>query len=260
MGKTTGISWADATVNFETGCTKVSAGCKYCYMFRDMARWNKDGSVVQRTSPGTFNAALKWKQPEVIFTDSWSDFFHDGTADWMEEKWDVIRKTPQHLWLILTKRPENILKYLPADWGEGYPNVAIGVSVENQENANTRIPLLCAVPAKYRFLSCEPLLEEIDLKLREHYLKIDWVIVGGESGNETGQYRYRPTEYEWIVSTVLQCMAMSVRVFVKQLGTYLAKEWKLKDRAGADIDEWPQNIRVQEHIKDSFFNQSEHNG
>jgi protein gp37 len=237
MGKETKIAWTDATVNFWTGCKKVSPGCKFCYMYRDKDRYGLDASLVQRTSKKTFEAALSWKEPKKIFTCSWSDFFIDEADAWREDAWEVIRKTPQHTWQILTKRPDRIKECLPDDWGEGYPNVWLGVSIESPGQL-WRIPHLVDVPARIRFLSIEPLIEQIDLfGALTHdgsHKAIQWVIIGGESGNETGKWGYRKCELQWIERVVSDCVFLDIAPFVKQVGTYLAKGNGFTDRAGSE--------------------------
>ena len=117
------IQWTDNTVNFWSGCQKVSEGCKFCYMYRLKDQNGQSGSVVRRSSDAKFYEALYWKEPTMIFTCSMSDFFIEEADEWREDAWDVIRRTPQHKWQILTKRPERIKECLPADWGEGWDNV-----------------------------------------------------------------------------------------------------------------------------------------
>ena len=164
MGDKTAISWTEKTWNPWQGCTKVSPGCAHCYMFRDKRKYGQNPEVVVRSKDPTFYAPLKWKEPALVFTCSWSDFFHADADNWREEAWEIIRKTPHLTYQILTKRPERILEHLPSDWGAfGYPNVWLGTSVENQRWAKVRIPLLLQVPAVIRFLSCEPLLGPLDL-------------------------------------------------------------------------------------------------
>lgn len=259
MGKETAIGWTDATVNFWTGCHKVSMACKYCYMYRDKERWAVDPKIVMRTNDKTFKQALHWKEPKKIFTCSWSDFFIEEADKWRDEAWDIIKRTPQHQWQILTKRPERIKQCLPKDWGEkGYPNVWLGVSIENNAVAYDRLWRLIEIPAAIKFVSAEPLLERVDLLLDkcltgnaiEH--GIDWVIVGGESGHgkvpedKNVKYRYRKTEIEWIEDVVAQCVLSGVPCFVKQLGTHLAKEMKLNDKTGSDINEFPVHLKHQQ--------------
>jgi protein gp37 len=131
-------------------------------MFREQERYKQDPTKVRRTAPATFNSPLRWQEPRRIFTCSWSDFFHADADPWRADAWDIIKRTPQHVYQVLTKRPERIADHLPADWGKGYPNVWLGTSVENQR-WTTRIPLLLAVPARVHWISAEPLLGPLNL-------------------------------------------------------------------------------------------------
>jgi protein gp37 len=213
-----------------------------------MVKFGKDPNVVQR-SKTTFNNPLKWKEPKIIFTCSWSDFFHPDADEWRQEAWEIIKRTPQHTYQILTKRPERMTECLPSDWNGGYDNVWLGVSVENQDTAGERIPYLAETPAKLRFLSMEPLLDEVDLfELSHDMFKIHWIIIGGESGNEIGRYQYRPMELGWIMEIIGSLALHNIRtkVFVKQLGTYQAKKLGLKDRHGGNIEEWPWYLQIRE--------------
>jgi len=255
MADNTKIEWADATINFWHGCKKVSTGCKYCYMYRDKFRYGQEGSLVVKSKNDTFYRALKWVEPRKIFTCSWSDFFIKEADEWREEAWKVIRDTPQHTWLILTKRPERILQCLPSDWGKGYANVWIGASIENQRTADFRIMKLLEVPTKLRFLSVEPLLGPINLKPylsveldKKIYYPIHWIIIGGESGNETGDFRYRTCKIDWIRDIMKQGKEQEIPVFVKQLGNSIAKQLELKDKAGADNTEekFPPYLKMRE--------------
>ncbi len=258
MGKETHIEWATATHNFWDGCKKVSKGCENCYMFRHKHRFQEDATIINKAPEPRFSLPKKWKKPEVIFTCSMSDFFIKEADEWREEAWQVIRDTPQHTYLILTKRINRVLKCLPADWGKGYPNVWIGVSVESQKTANHRIPKLFEIPAKVRFLSVEPLLEQIDLKpflnvfvpepVNTWMFPIHWVIVGGETGNDNGEYIYRPTKTEWIREIMADCAENEIPVFVKQLGTHLYRELKLTDRAGGNFEDpnFPPMLKKRE--------------
>lgn len=270
MGNETHINWTDATWNCWHGCHKVSDGCKFCYMFRDKEKYGQEPNKVVR-SKTTFNAPLKWTEPRKVFTCSWSDFFIEDADEWRDEAWNIIRKTPHLTYQILTKRPENIEVRLPKDWGYGYENVWLGVSVENQKAADERIPLLLDIPAVVSWLSCEPLLEKVDLTkcgslfekvnvLKNHQIAVDhhifehrtgisWMVLGGESGNETGKYRYRECEIDWIKDLIWQAQDAKVPVWVKQLGTYLAKRMLLKSRSGGDISEFPLDLQIREFPK-----------
>jgi protein gp37 len=221
MGETTGIAWTQKTWNCWQGCHKVSPGCKHCYMYSEKIRYGQKPDVVVRSKPPTFLAPLKWNEPALVFTCSWSDFFLEEADEWRDEAFDVIRKTPHLTYQILTKRPERIDACRPGDWP--FPNVWLGVSAENQETLDARIPLLLETPAAVRFLSLEPLLASVKLahgvytwapegSLRKRSLQgIGWVIVGGESGAKA-----RPFELEWLRSIVEESRAARVPVFVKQ--------------------------------------------
>lgn len=248
MGNNSNIQWCDATWNVARGCTKIDEDCKYCYMYRDSfnnTRYNPLDVVRTKT---VFNLPLKLQQPSKIFTSSLTDFFHEAIDEYRHEAWDIIRKCPQHTFQILTKRPERIMQYLPEDWGEGWSNVWLGTSVGSQK-AVKRLYELEEVKAKIKFISFEPLHE----RLTDSFIgMVNWVILGGESGNETGKYRYRPCQLEWIediVNGYKNHSMIDVAVFVKQLGTHLARQMGLKDRHGGNIDEWPEHLKIREFPK-----------
>ena len=257
MNKTK-ISWTDCTHNFWNGCHKVSAGCKYCYMHRLNERFGKDLDTVRLASDKYFYAQLRVKTPLVIFTYSMSDFLIEDAEARRADAWRVIKETPQHTWQILTKRPERIAQCLPADWGEnGNPNVWLGVSVENNEYLY-RMETLAKIPAAIRFVSGEPLLENVDFLFNNEQGErpidsFQWETLGGESGNKVGKYRFRPRRLEWltkVIADLKECTATAV--FVKQLGTFLASELGVKDQHGTDIDEFPDQLKVQEMPKISL--------
>lgn len=213
MADETGISWTDATWNPWLGCTKVSEGCDHCYMFREQRQYGNDPEVVRR-SKTKFNDPLKWKDARLIFTCSWSDWFHVDADPWRDEAWDVIRRSPQHTFQILTKRPGRIARHLPDDWGDGYPNVWLGTSVETNEYLS-RVRVLREVPAALRFLSCEPLLGPLpDLDLEG----IGWVITGGESGPG-----FRSIEVDWVRAIRDKCIAAAIPYHHKQWGGLRSK-------------------------------------
>ncbi len=261
MSKGTKIEWAEHSHNFWTGCKKVSKGCKFCYMYRQAARYGKDGSVIFRKPDDKFFEPLKWKQPATVFTCSMSDFFLKEADEWRPDAWKVIKATPHLTWIILTKRIDRVKQCLPKDWGKGYPNVWLGVSVEDQKTAANRIPKLYEIPAAIRCLSVEPILGPIDLApfLNVHIpapvdkwvFPIHWVIIGGESGNDNGDYVHRPADLDWFRDIIAACREFEVPVFVKQLGTHLYHKLKLNDRMGGTFEDanFPPALKIREFPK-----------
>lgn len=172
MGVATKIEWTDATWNPWQGCTKVSPACTNCYMFSDMKRYGRSPTDVRRSAPPTFNLPLRKNRAGEfvipsganVFTCSWSDWFHEAADEWRNDAWEIIRQRPDVTFQIVTKRTDRILNCLPDDWGDGWPNVWLIATVENQHWADIRIPQLLRVPSVIRGLSMEPLLGPIDLR------------------------------------------------------------------------------------------------
>lgn len=234
MGENSAIDWTDHTWNPWQGCKKVSPGCINCYMFRDKKRFGQDPNQIIKSNNSTFNKPIYWKESAKIFVCSWSDFFIEEADEWRNEAWDIIKKCPQHTFLILTKRPENIKDRLPVGWP--FSNVWLGTTTENQEMANKRIPILLSIPAKIHFISVEPMIEEITLERKwlecisegqyfnitecNHGL-IDWVICGGESGNEA-----RYMNPEWANKLKKQCRVTETSFFMKQMSGRTKEERK----------------------------------
>jgi len=227
------IEWTNDTWNPWQGCLKVSPGCKYCYMYRDKKRYGQDPYAVVRSKPPTFNAPLNKLEGPLVFTCSWSDFFIDVADEWRDDAWDIIRKTPHLTYQILTKRPERIADHLPNDWGSGWDNVWLGVSVETNTQM-WRIEVLRSIPAAVRFISAEPLLETITLDLDGY----SWVISGGESGIGDN---WRPAELSWFRDIRDQCQVAGVPFFHKQHGgnRKINKAWGGRKLDGRTWDEMP---------------------
>jgi len=207
------IAWTERTWNPWRGCTQISPGCAHCYMFTAQRRYGMDPEVVLR-SQTTFTKPRRWNRaaeragkPERVFTCSWSDWFHEAADAWRPEAWTIVRECPWLQFQILTKRHERIADHLPPDWGEGYPNVWLGVSIENNRFVH-RADTLRTIPAAVRFISAEPLLGPLpDLTLRG----VDWLIVGGESGPG-----YRPMDHAWVRDLRDRARAAHVAFFFKQ--------------------------------------------
>jgi protein gp37 len=167
-------------------------------------------------------------------------------TSWRVDLWSLIRSTPALDWFLLTKRPQNIRDMLPTDWGEGWPNVWLGTTTENQEEANRRIPHLVAIPAAVRFLSVEPMLEAVDVvpwlvpPFHDGRAPISWIIVGGESGGGA-----RPMHPDWVRGLRDQVRAAGAKLFVKQVGSNHTL-WPSVSGKGEDPAQWPADLRVQE--------------
>lgn len=255
MGDKSRIEWTDATWNPVTGCTRVSEGCRNCYMARTVPRFGQDPWTVV-LHPDRLEQPLRWKRPRRIFVNSLSDLFHEDVPDeFIGKVFVTMARATRHTFQVLTKRPDRMLKLLddatlafPCGMiaGDALPNVWLGVSIENQQTADERIPLLLQTPAAKRFISAEPLLGPIDLgqvnnpglaegqdfidSLRgfawtctgPDYVDtcgigvgINWVIVGGESGPGA-----RPMHPDWARSIRDQCQAAGVPFFFKQWGEW----------------------------------------
>jgi protein gp37 len=247
MSDKTKIEWADATWNPVTGCTPVSPGCEKCYAARMVRRFPHLHGISGQgvawdpidVEPISFSnlqfhhdrldAPLHWKQPRRIFVCSMGDLFHNGVSfEWIFSIMEIIRKTPQHTYLILTKRPQRMEEYFNEFFlGEYHKNIWLGVTAENQEMADKRIPLLLQIPAAKRFVSVEPMLNEINLaNYLPHYpngrcghTKLDQVIVGPETGPGA-----RPMNLDWARSLRDQCVAAGVPLFYKR-GELDGKLW-----------------------------------
>lgn len=207
MGRTN-IEWTDRVWNPVTGCDPVSKGCDNCYA-RVMAQrfpiWN-DFKVTLH--PQRLKEPLGWKKSQKIFICSMADLFHEGVPFFfVDEVMSVIRFCPQHTFQILTKRPERMCEYFS---GKFLPsNLWLGVTAENQQRADERIPLLFDIPAAVRFVSVEPMLGPVDLKNYE----LNWVICGGETGAGS-----RTMEPEWVLSLQKQCKTYHIPFFFKSWG------------------------------------------
>jgi protein gp37 len=213
------IEWTDATWNPVRGCTKISPGCKHCYAeafaerFRGVPNHPFEQGFDLRLVPEKLALPLSWRTPKRIFVNSMSDLFHDDVpTEYIAKVGLVMASANRHTYQVLTKRHDRMLELLSGQlrWMSDLRNVWFGVSVEDREHGLPRIESLRHTPASVRFLSIEPLLEDLgSLDLRQ----IDWVIVGGESGHGA-----RPMKEEWVLSILKHCEAAGVPFFFKQWG------------------------------------------
>jgi protein gp37 len=224
MGQVTRIEWCDHSYNPWIGCTKVSPACDHCYAAaQEDVRYSRVtwGGPRRRTSAATRAAPYRWDRLAAaagerrrVFCMSLGDFFDNQVLDeWRTETIEIIRQCRNLQWLILTKRPQNIVKMLPPDFGpQGWPHVGLGVTIENMTEARRRIPILLQVPARVHFLSIQPLLEPLDLC---PWLGrgIDWIVVGGETGSRDARYM----EPDWARDLRDQCRKAGAAFFLKQM-------------------------------------------
>lgn len=277
MGAETKIQWCHHTLNPWIGCAKVSAGCSHCYAevqtyprvskARGLPLW---GAAAARhvTSDANWREPVRWNRAALaagerrrVFCASLADVF-EGRDDLDAHRarlWELIEATPALDWLLLTKRPEQVMQRIPERWRGGLPaNVWVGTTVESQAMADERIPHLLSVPARVRFLSCEPLLERVNLHrwLCKHATdqhteqhvgpwcdpagSISWVIIGGESGP-----RARPLDVSWVRDLAYQCRDADVATFVKQFGDHVIWNAPL-----STADYWPIGTRIAERLDD----------
>lgn len=228
MSNKTKIPWTDKTWNPVVGCTKCSPGCLNCYAERMANRlcWmGKSGYEIAtdlETGKWTghitcmksrLDKPLHWKKPCKIFVCSMSDLFHPKVPfEFIDKIFDVIQRTPDHTYQILTKRPKRMADFIYQAYGVNHKldNAWLGVSISTQPELDQNLNYLMDIPAAMRFVSLEPLLE--DIRFRPWHEDLNWVIVGCESGPNR-----RPCKIEWVQSIVEQCKAANVPVFVKQI-------------------------------------------
>ena len=272
------IEWTEKVWNPITGCSKVSAGCMNCYAESIAKRfWGERKFTDVQFHPERLEEPFKWKKPARVFVNSMSDLFHkDIPFETISRILDVIRCAKRHTFIVLTKRPVRMLEFFTefvpkhyiTDYNFNLPNLWLGVSVEDQITANARIPYLLQTPAIVRFVSAEPLLGEIDLKkiglpeagkLRDALCgygyfsdwqksiannKLDWVIVGAESG-----VKKRECNTEWIEDIVSACKQSGVPVFVKQIHGWQFKELGKPGKlfVEKDINYFPDFVKYREY-------------
>jgi protein gp37 len=313
MGDRSKIQWTNATWNCIRGCSRVSRGCEHCYAERIAARFSAPGlpyeglAIIKNGDPRwtgevrfieeRLQDPIRWKRPRMIFVNSMSDLFHEKVQDnWISQIFSVMEQAPQHTFQILTKRPQRMREWMLKYYGwliekpwpglKNFSHVWLGVSVEDQETADKRIPLLLETPAAVRWVSYEPALGPVDFNnhlfiaecdvcgnranpegtiehgrgcytqsedgggtsFEGHGTKLNWLVVGGESGPEA-----RPFDLRWARDTIRQCKAAGVACFVKQLGSDPfdssqpgRPHLKFTHGHAGDMSEWPEDLRVQE--------------
>ncbi len=205
-----------------TGCYKISDGCTNCYFYGPYAKRYGQNTIektdkfdwpIRKNKKGEYNI----KGDKILATCFATDFFLPEADQWRADVWSMIKERTDIDFLILTKRIDRFLVSLPTDWGEGYDNVNIGCTVENQALADYRLPLFLSYPMKRRFIACAPLLEAIDLTPYLH--GVDHVTVGGETGREA-----RVCDYDWVLRIREQCVKADVTFWFKNTGSLFRHE------------------------------------
>lgn len=214
--------------NLWHGCQKISAGCLNCYVYRGDSRHNKTDSFIVKKNE-CFDLPLRRDRSgnyilkpsdEPVFTCMTSDFFVEDADLWRKEAWAIIKARPDLHFFIITKRIHRAKEHLPDDWGEGYENVTLCCTVENQKMADFRLPIFLSLPMKHKQIACEPLLEEI--KLEKYLIGIDSLTAGGESGENA-----RVCKFDWILSLREQCKRTGTGFWFKQTGANFEKDGRL---------------------------------
>lgn len=207
------------------GCRKCSDGCLHCYIHKgdekrgintqDIIKTNDFSKPVEMLKNGRYKM-----KSGIVYTCFSTDFFIEDADKWRDECWKMIKERQDCTFLFLTKRIERFYNCIPSDWGDGYENVVICCTVENQKNADIKLKIFSGLPIKHKCITAQPLLENIDM---EKYLDdIELVVVGGESDRNA-----RPLKYDWVLDIRSQCERKNVSFEFRQCGTYFIKDRKM---------------------------------
>jgi len=205
------------------GCHRISEGCRNCYIHKGDAKRGIDTDEIRKL-PGFYapvaqdkKGQFKIKSGQQVFVCFSSDFLIEEADEWRNECWEIIRKRSDLHFLFLTKRIHRLRQTLPFDWDDGYDNVTIGCSIENQEEADRRLPEFLSVPVKHRNIILQPMLGPIDLRV---YLKgVELVVVGGESDKNA-----RVFDYRWVLDIRNQCISSGIAFEFRQCGSNFLKD------------------------------------
>lgn len=207
------------------GCRKHSEGCKYCYIHKGDAKRGIDTEEIIRLDgfdapvAKKKNGEYKMKSGQTVYLCFSSDFLLSEADEWRPECWQMIRERSDLHFLFLTKRIERFTECIPDDWKDGYDNVTVGCTVENQVRADERLSVLKSLPIKHKNIICQPMISPINI---EKYLDgVELVVVGGESDSEA-----RPLDYNWVLSVREQCISANVPFEFRQCGTHFIKDGK----------------------------------
>lgn len=204
------------------GCRRYSEGCRHCYIHKGDARRGVDTGTIVKTAQFDApvarlkNGSYKMKSGRVNLCFS-SDFLIEEADPWRPECWQMMKERPDLDFLFLTKRIERLPALLPEDWGDGYENVTIGCTVENQARAAQRLPVFLSLPIKHRNIICQPMLGPMDIS--PWLAGTELVVLGGESDRDA-----RPLDYAWVLDVRRQCVAAGVDFRFRQCGTHFIKD------------------------------------
>lgn len=216
------------------GCHKISAGCENCYMYFLDEKHDRDPTVVTKAKNfkyplrRTREKKYKIQSGERIRVCMTSDFFIEEADPWRPEVWTMLKFRSDVIWTLLTKRHERIARCLPPDWGDGYENVQLGVTAENEEMAKARVPALLSVPAKHKYVMCAPLIGPVNLTPFLRTGQIEYVLAGGE--NYAG---CRKCHYDWALFLYQQCRSTGVEFNFIETGTRFVmngQEYRIRDK------------------------------
>lgn len=212
------------------GCHKYSEGCRFCYIHKGDARRGVDTNVVtkadnslapiERYKRGEKKGEYKIKSGETVYLCFSSDFLLPDADQWRSDCWRIMRERPDLNFLFLTKRIERFMDCIPPDWGDGYKNVTVGCTVENQAAADKRLSLFDTLPIHHKDIILQPMLEKINIE--RHLDGVELVVVGGESDRNA-----RPLDYAWVLDVREQCLRQGVKFEFRQCGSNFVKSGKL---------------------------------
>ena len=239
------------------GCHKISSGCVNCYMFRGDERFDRNANIVQKTQAIYLpiqkkrDGSYKVKSNTTLFTCLTSDFFIEEADDWRKEVWDMIKVRSECHFFIITKRIHRFNECIPEDWEDGYDNVTIACTIENQLEADRRMPIFNQAKIKHKIIICEPILERINLVpyLNDSIIEI---IVGGESGPNA-----RECDYYWVLDLKSQAESFKIDFTFKQTGARFLKEHKLYRIERKDQVNQARKANINHSYKDAAYRNRE---
>ena len=216
------------------GCHRHSIGCQFCYIHKGDAKRGVDTNAIVKSEKffapveQKKNGDYKVKPGQMVYLCFSTDFLLEDADPWRPACWEIIRQRCDLHFLFLTKRIERFARCIPPDWGEGYDNVTVGCTVENQEMADFRLPIFQSLPIRHKNIICQPLIGPMDIS--KYLTDIELVVVGGESDRNA-----RILDYAWVLNIREQCMTQSVPFQFRQCGTHFVKDGKQYTLATKDL-------------------------